>query len=74
MNTDPRIRVIKLAERKQRAKARVTKGRGLARRHGQDKAPDVAVTVTGWVAELRRQKHQSTDALSAFNDLFEDAT
>jgi hypothetical protein len=74
MSTDPRIRVIKLAERKRRAKARVKKSRDAARRPRQDEARDAAHTVTGWVDELRRQKHQSADALSVFNSLFEDAT
>jgi hypothetical protein len=74
MSTDPRIRVIKLAERKRRAKARVKKGRDSARRPGQDQAPDAAATVNGWVDELRRQKHRRSDATSDFNNLFEDAT
>jgi len=73
MNTNPRIRVIKLDERKRRAKARVRKGRASAGRSVQEKACDAAATVTGWVDELRRQKRQSADALSGFNSLFEDA-
>jgi hypothetical protein len=75
MSTDPRIRVIKLAERKRRAKARVKQGRAAAtRRPEQDQARDAANTVTGWVDELRRQKRQNTDAAGDFNDLFEDVT
>ena len=74
MDTNSRIKVIKLAERKRRAKARVNKNSGSARLHDQDKAPDAAATVNGWVDELRRQKHEGAGALSAFNDLFEDAT
>jgi hypothetical protein len=73
MSTNPRIRIIKLAERKRRAKARVKQERNAARRHEQDKTPDATATITGWVDELRRQKHQSTDAASDFNNLFEDA-
>ena len=73
MDMNPRIRVIKLDERKRRAKARVKKGRASAGRPVQDKARDAAATVTGWVDELRRQKRQSADALSGFNSLFEDA-
>ena len=73
MDTNTRIRVIKLAERKRRAKARVKKGRAGVRRLGQDKARDAAATVTGWVDELRRQKQQSADALNGFHSLFEDA-
>lgn len=72
MSTDPRIRVVKLAERKRRAKARIKKARDAARQRGQDEAPDAAATVTGWVAELRGQKLRGADALTAFNDLFED--
>lgn len=74
MSTDPRIRIIKLAERKRRAKARIKKSRDSAQRDGQDKASDAATTVTGWVDELRRQKPPRTDAASDFNNLFEDAT
>jgi hypothetical protein len=74
MSTDPRIRVIKLAERKRRAKARVKQGRAAAHRPARDEARAAADTVTGWVDELRRQKQQSADAASDFNDLFEDAT
>ena len=74
MSTDPRIRVIKLAERKRRARARVKKNRDSARRPEQDKAPDAATTVTGWVDELRQQKREGAGTLSAFNNLFEDAT
>lgn len=75
MSTDPRIRVVKLAERQRRAKARIKEGRDSARRPEQDKAPDAATTVTGWVDELRRQKkHRHSDATSDFNNLFEDAT
>jgi hypothetical protein len=74
MSMNPRIRVVKLAERKRRAKARVKKGRDAARQLVQDKAPDAAAIVTGWVDELRGQKRQNADALSDFNNLFEDAT
>lgn len=74
MSTDHRIRVIKLAERKRRAKARAKQGRDAAAgRPAQDEARDAAVAVTGWVDDLRRQKRQSTDAAGDFNDLFEDA-
>ena len=73
MSTDPRIRVIKLAERKRRAKARVKKGRDSARRRGQGTARDAADAVNGWVDELRRQKRQDANALDDFNNLFEDA-
>jgi hypothetical protein len=73
MNTNPRIRVIKLDERKRRAKARVRKGRASAGRSVQEKARDAASTVTGWIDELRLQKQRSADALSGFNSLFEDA-
>ena len=74
MSTDTRIRVIKLAERKRRAKARVKQARDSARRPEQDKARDDDATVNGWVAEFRRQKRQDANALSDFNNLFEDAT
>lgn len=74
MSTDNRIKVIKLAERKRRAKARVRKERAATNRPRQDEARDAAATVTGWVDELRRQKRQSTDAAGDFNDLFEDVT
>lgn len=73
MSTEPRIKVIKCAERKRRAKARIKKGRDAARLRQQDKAPDAAATVNGWVDEMRRQKDQGADALSAFNRLFDDA-
>ena len=72
MSTDQRIKVIKLAERKRRAKARIKQGRASACRPGQDRARDAADTVNGWVDELRRQKRHDADALSDFNDLFED--
>ncbi|MET0621442.1 MAG: hypothetical protein ABW250_00530 [Pyrinomonadaceae bacterium] len=72
MSTDRRIRVIKLAERKRRAKARIKQERA-ASRPVQDEAREAAATVTGWVDDLRRQKQQSTDAAGDFNDLFEDA-
>ena len=74
MDTNPRIKVIKLAERKRRAKARVRNGQASAGRSVQEKARDAAATITGWVDELRRQKKQSADALSGFNSLFEDTT
>ena len=73
MSTDPRIRVVKLAERKRRAKARVKQGRAAAARPKQDKAREAADTVTGWVDELRRRKRQGAGAASDFNDLFEGA-
>lgn len=73
MSTDRPIKVIKLAERKRRAKARVKQERAAASRPAQDEARDAANTVTGWVDDLRRQKRQSTDAAGDFNDLFEDA-
>jgi hypothetical protein len=72
MSTDPRIKVIKLAERKRRAKVRIKQGRASARRRGQDSARDAADTVNGWVDELRRQKRRGANALSDFNNLFED--
>lgn len=73
MGTDHRIKVIKLAERKRRAKARVKQERAAASRPAQDEARDAATTITGWVDDLRRQKRQSTDAAGDFNDLFEDS-
>ncbi len=73
MSTDRRIKVIKLAERKRRAKARVKQGQAAAERPERDEARDAAATVTGWVDDMRRQKRQSTDAAGDFNDLFEDA-
>lgn len=73
MSTDHRIKVIKLAERKRRAKARVKQERADAGRPAQEEARDAATTITGWVDDLRRQKRQSTDAAGDFNDLFEDA-
>jgi hypothetical protein len=72
MSTDQRIRVIKLAERKRRAKARVKQGRASAAHLGMDKAREAADTVNGWVDELREQNRQGSDALSEFNNLFED--
>ena len=74
MSTDPRIRVIKLAERKRRAKARIKQGRDAARRPGLDKTQGAADAVTGWIDELRQQKQQSADAASDFHNLFEDET
>jgi hypothetical protein len=72
MSTKPRIKVIKLAERKRRAKARANKSPDSGRLPEREEAPNAADTVNGWVDELRRQKHESAGALSAFNDLFED--
>jgi hypothetical protein len=72
MSTDPRIRVIKLAERRRRAKARVKKSGNSAPSPVQDKARDAAANVTGWVNELLEQKQRSADPLSVFNSLFED--
>ena len=72
MSTDPRIRVIKLAQRERRATARVEEALDSERHTGQDKTGDAKATVTEWVDELRRQKRESTGTLSAFNDLFED--
>ena len=74
MSTDQRIRVIKLAERKRRAKARIKQARAVASRSGPDKTQVAADTVTGWVDELRQRKEQSADAASNFNNLFEDET
>jgi hypothetical protein len=72
MATNSRIKVIKLAERKRRAKARVNEGQDPGRSPERDKGPDAAATVNGWVDEMRRQKDEGAGALSAFNDLFED--
>ena len=76
MNTKPRIKVIKLAERKRRAKARVRKERASASgpAHEEDRARNAAAAVTGWVDELRRQKQQqaAADATGDFDSLFKD--
>jgi len=72
MSTDKRIKVIKLAERKRRAKARAKQNKAAAARPAQDEERAAADTVTGWVDELRRLKEQSAGAASDFNDLFED--
>ncbi|HEY0079600.1 MAG TPA: hypothetical protein VGB73_13385 [Pyrinomonadaceae bacterium] len=74
MSTDHQIKVIKLTERKRRAKARIENDRESSHPRGQDEVRDATATVTGWVDDLRRQKHQSADALSIFNSLFEDLT
>jgi hypothetical protein len=72
MSTDKRIRVIKQAERKRRAKARIKQSRPSAARLGQDKEREAVDTVNGWVDEMREQKRQGSDALNDFNNLFED--
>jgi hypothetical protein len=72
MNTKPRIKVIKLAERKRRARARVKQERASARPLRQDEARNAAATVTGWVDELRREKQHAADTQGDFNSLFED--
>ncbi|HEX8474063.1 MAG TPA: hypothetical protein VF666_08535 [Pyrinomonadaceae bacterium] len=72
MSTDSKIKVIKLAERKRRAKARVRKGRAAALQARPDKAREAAATVNGWVDELRQQKRQGAGAASDFNDLFKE--
>lgn len=74
MSTDPRIKVIKHAERKRLAEVRAEQGRDSARHPAQDEARQAADTVTGWVDDLRGQKHRRADALSVFNSLFEDET
>jgi hypothetical protein len=74
MSTKSRIRVVKLAERKRRARAQVRQGRAAAGRPVRDEARDAADAVTGWVDELRRRKQQDADAADDFNNLFEDAT
>jgi hypothetical protein len=74
MKTKPRIKVIKLAERKRRARARVKQGRASVPRHEQDedRARNAAAAVNGWVDELRRQKRQAADATGEFSSLFKD--
>jgi hypothetical protein len=74
MNTTPRIKVIKLAERKRRARARVKKGSAPVPRPAQDvdKARNAAAAVTGWVDELRRQKRQTVTATGDFSSLFKE--
>jgi hypothetical protein len=73
MNTNPRIKIIKLAERERRTKVRVGKGQASAGRLGRDKARDASAIITGWVSELRRQKEQSSEAAHGFKSLFEEA-
>jgi hypothetical protein len=74
MKIKPRIKVIKLAERKRRARARVKKGRAPVPLHEQaeDRARNAAAAVTGWVDELRRQKQQSADTTGDFSSLFKE--
>jgi hypothetical protein len=73
MNTKPLIKVIKLAERKRRTRARVKQERVSARPLRQDEARSAAAaTVTGWVDELRREKQHAADTQGDFNSLFED--
>jgi hypothetical protein len=72
MNTKPRIKVIKLAERKRRARARVKQERAATRGPRQDESRDAAAAVTGWVDELRRQKQKAADTQGDFDSLFED--
>ena len=72
MSTDRRIRVIKHAERKRRAKARDKQGRTSSPPPARDEAREAAAAVNGWVDELRQQKREGADAASDFNDLFDD--
>ena len=74
MSTQPGIKLIKLVERKRRAKARAEHNRNTASGPEQKGRVNPAATVAGWVDELRRQKHQGAGAASDFNNLFEDAS
>jgi hypothetical protein len=67
-----RIRIIKLAERKRQAQARVVKRRAAASHSVPAQARDVATTVMGWIDELRQLKRQSTGAAPSVKSLLGD--
>jgi len=67
---NPRIRIIKFAERERRAQARVVKR--LASTNHIAPVPDAATTVTGWIDELRQLKRQSAEAAPSVKSLLGD--
>ena len=73
MNPNPRIRIIKPAERRQRREARVAKLTASASRVAQENALDAAAIIKGWVGELRQHKKKSAEAARGFMSLSEKA-
>jgi hypothetical protein len=64
MNQNPRIRVIKRAERERQTEARAAQRPASVTRVAQVKALDAAATIAGWISKWQQQKEQS--GISAF--------
>jgi hypothetical protein len=58
MNQNPRIRIIKRAEREQQSEARAAKQPASVTRIAQEKARDATTTITGWINKWQQQKEQ----------------
>jgi hypothetical protein len=61
MNPNPRIRIIKRAERLRQPETPVAKRPASASHIVQEKARDAANTVKGWIVNSRQQKQQSAE-------------
>jgi hypothetical protein len=59
MNPNPRIRIIKRAERLRKPETLVAKRPASASDIVQEKARDAANTIKGWIVNSRQQKQQS---------------
>jgi hypothetical protein len=56
---NPRIRIIKRAERERQSEARAAKRPASVTRIAQDKARDATTTITGWISKWQQQKEQN---------------
>jgi hypothetical protein len=73
MNTNPRIKIIKPAERRRQREARVAKPKASASRIEQENALEAAATITGWIGEWREHKQQNAETARGFMSLFGEA-
>ncbi|HEV2913768.1 MAG TPA: hypothetical protein VGX92_10865 [Pyrinomonadaceae bacterium] len=72
MNTNHRIKIIKRVERERQREAAVAKRLASAAHIARGKALDAAMTIKGWVGEMRQRKQQSTVTTPRFESLFEE--
>jgi hypothetical protein len=59
MNENPRIKVIKRAERERQSEARAANPSASVTRVAQEKARDAAATITEWISKWQQEKEQS---------------
>jgi hypothetical protein len=72
MKANHHIRIVKRVEGERQREAQAAKRLSSAAHMAQKRAPDAAMTIKGWIGEMRQRKQQRTVMTPSFESLFEE--